>query len=358
MEQWYHSGIEGYCKAAAKMMGLPNDASGWGNFGRDLFGDDRFDDPVKASRTWTLSRSRKQSRSNRPTLFEKSWLGRSGADCETAAVSACARSIADASGESMLHTLYQEGYLRFATGFSDEVLPAIADGFRTERYHSADILRFSQGIDELLGALRPSSPSTFTNFVTSLVAALIYGPGHPLARVYTGDSTILRVDDTIGTGDVGVDFDADESSLRITQLFNESAAYLGYSELFGDEKVIFLGRGSDEARYREKCNPQFAADISDRQPVFYPIANTHKRTSNEHGAIARLGDTWYYHDFSTNGSYVENGGAQYCVHGGIAAIQPGDRLHLGLPAPSESDEATYQLSTALLISFNVDEAAL
>ena len=74
MARWYHSGIEGYCKSAAQLMGLPDDQSGWGNFGNDLFADGRFDDPVKTSKTWTLSRSRKSGRSNRPMLFEKSWL--------------------------------------------------------------------------------------------------------------------------------------------------------------------------------------------------------------------------------------------------------------------------------------------
>lgn len=356
MIQWYHSGIEGYCKSAAQLMGLPDDQSGWGNFGNDLFGDGRFDDPVKASKTWTLSRFRKQGRSNRPMLFEKSWVGESGLDYEYPAVIACANAIADPDNDSMLFNMYKSNYLSFAMGFHDTVLPAIADGFRTERYHSSDIARFSQTLDVLLGELRPSRPKTLLNFARSLVAGLIYGPNHFLARISGGDATSLRTQS--GTTDSDSYGDVDETSIRITQLFSDNSAYMGYSELFDDGKVIFLGRNSDAKLFLEKCNPAFAEEVEGLEAVFYPISNAHRRTSNEHAAIARLGGTWYYHDFSTNGSFIDDGKSRNPVHGGMAIVNPGDRICLGLEDPSSSGEDRYRMATVVLVSFNIQETSL
>ena len=356
MDHWYHSGIEGYCKSAAQLAGMPDDASGWGNFGNDLFGDGRFDDPIKASKTWTLSRSRKQGRSNRPMLFEKSWLGVGGTDYELRAIAACVYNLSNNADKSMLYSVYQSDYLRFAAEFKNSVLVAIQDGFSTERYHSTDIARFSQNIDRLLGDLSPSDPRTFRNFATPLVAALIYGPAHVLACADQGEQTVSHSPNSEPTE--ALDYNIDESSIRISQLFGDNSMFMGYSELFGDDKVVFLGRGSKLDQFLAKCNPEFVSEIAGKQPVFFPIAHSHKRTSNAHGAIARLGETWYYHDFSTNGSYIENNGIRNAVRDSIALLQPGDCIHLGSSLPVASNEITYHLSSVVLISFNVTESSL
>lgn len=356
MTQWYHSGIEGYCKATARMMGLPDNNSGWGNFGRDLFADGRFDDPVKASKTWTLSRFRKQGRSNRPALFENSWLGKNGVEYDIDAIHACARSICSAETDSALGTLYQDNYLTFASGFRSTVLPAIEDGFHTERYHSADIARFSQGMDTLLGELNPSLPQTFRNFVVALVAGLVYGPTHVVAQSKTNSATLRGVDKI---EKLLVDLpEAETIGIRLTLLLGDNATYTGYSETFDEHKAILFGRNADVEAYLQKCDPVFTKDIEDRELVVFPIANTHRSTSKEHGILAHIGDTWYFHDFSANGSCISNVGQHRSVSGGIAALVPGDILHLGQTEPSEDAEATYRLSTAVLVSFNLNDTVL
>ena len=356
MTQWYHSGIEGYCKAAAQMMGLPDNNSGWGNFGSDLFADGRFDDPVKASKTWTLSRFRKQGRSNRPTLFEKSWLDASGNDVDIDAIHACARSICDARTDSALLNLYQANYLTFATGFRTTVIPAIEDGFRTERYHSASIARFTQGLDMLLGELNPSVPQTFRNFVIPLVAGLVYGPGHIVAQANTGSATFDSAEQELEKLFEGSD--ADTATIRLTQLFSDTFGFTGYSELFDEDTAVFLGRNAEIASYLEKCNSKFAEEIIGRNHIVFPIAGTHKNTSKEHGVIACIGNTWYFHDFSSNGSYVENAGGCREVHDSITALIPGDRICLGQTEPADNSAKTHHLSTMILASFNVNESVL
>lgn len=357
MEQWYHSGIEGYCKAAARLMGLPDNNSGWGNFGRDLFADGRFDDPVKANRTWTLSRFRQLGRSNRPMLFEKSWLDASGPDFELDAIHACAHSICADENSSTLATLVRGDYLTFATGFRASVLPAIEDGFKTERYHSADIARYVQGLDERLGELRPSVPQTLRNFVIPLVAGLIYGPDHAVAQAHANSVTLRRgqkADDALKDT-----IEADASTIRIMQLFDAGLARTGYTELFDDSQVILLGRGSDVERYWAKCDEMFASEVAGRKTIVFPIASAHKSTSNEHGMLARIGDTWFFHDFSANGSFIVSADeAVQSVHDEIVTVQPGDRICLGSEETSSNVVQDYQLCTTLLVSFSVEETTL
>ena len=359
MKQWHHSGLEGYCKAAAQMMGLPGNNSGWGNFGRDIFADGRFDDPVKASKAWTLSRFRHLGRSNRPKLFEESWLGRSGVDCELEAVHACVHNMCSSSSDSALYDLYRGASHTFAADFHRIVLPAIEDGFVTERYHPADIERFRQGIDKALGNLNPSYPQTFRTFAIPLVAGIIYGPDHAAAQSGSSTATLRsphRTDSDLYEPDV------DTSVINLTQVFDDELGLIGYSGVFEEDTIVFLGRNTDIDAYTEACSPAILEAATLKHPLVFPISHVHKSTSKEHGAIVRIGDTWYFYDFSSNGSYIRNGGQVTPVHNRIVALSPGDRLCLGLHEPAddetETGNARYRLATTLLVSFKVEETDL
>ena len=355
MQQWYRSGIEGYCKAAAQMMGLPDNNSGWGNFGRDLFADGRFDDPAKASKTWTLSRFRTQGRSNRPKLFEDSWLGKHGTDCDFEAIHACVHAMCSTTGDSALHDLYLGSPETFPIDFHRIVLPALADGFAAERYHPADIAQFSQSIDKALEKLDPSLPQTFRTFAIPLVAGVIYGPGHVMARSTANTATIHasreRAD---GEPTCAVDYE----TIILTQIFEDDAGLVGNSIAYGDDRVILLGRSPDVARYVDACDDELSRVIERAEPVPFPVSHTHVSTSNAHGVIARIGGIWYFHDFSSNGSYVHNAHQPSAVHHGAVALAPGDRIYLGLTELPENDSSAYLEATTVLVSFKLDEANL
>ena len=354
MQQWYRSGIEGYCKSAAHMMGLPDNNSGWGNFGRDLFADGRFDDPVKASKTWTLSRFRSQGPSNRPKLFEDSWLGEHGRDRELTAVHTCVHHMCIDEGESSLYELFQSSPETFPAGFHGIVLPAIAEGFSAERYHPSDIERFTQGIDKALGKLDPSLPQTFRNFAIPLVAGLIYGPDHAIARSSTNSATLRK-----GGGDEAGDSplsSIDSETIVLTQLFSDDAGLVGHSSTFGSECAILLGRDSDAGSYLSACDGELGEAIAQRTPRLFPISHTHKSTSKAHGVIVRLEESWYYCDLSTNGTFIQNEHCPSAVHRGIATLTPGDRIYLGLSEPPTGDPVSFHLATTILVSFKVDEA--
>lgn len=356
MQQWYRSGIEGYCKAAAKAMGLPDNNSGWGNFGRDLFADGRFDDPAKASKTWSLSRFRAQGRSNRPNIFEESWLHEHGRGYELEAIHTCVHGMCGKESDSALYELYQSMPDAFASKFHDVVLPAIADGFVAERYHPSDIARFSQGIDKALRKLDPERRQTFRNFAIPLVAGIIYGPDHAVAQSGTNSATYRGAhdDQTDELPAISVDY----SSIVLTQLFSEDAGLIGHSIPFGADRAVFLGRDSNLASYIEACDDAFASAIEGKEPILFPISHVHKSTSRAHGIIANIEGGWYYYDLSSNGSYIANPKQPSSVHSGFAALVPGDRIHLGVSEPPEGNPSDYLQATTVLVSFKVDEGGM
>lgn len=353
MQNWYRSGIEGYCKAAARMMELPDNNSGWGNFGRDLFADGRFDNSAQASKTWTLSRSRAQGRSNRPSIFEESWLGKHGQDCELDAVHACVHGMCGSLSDSALYELYRSSSDTFATNFHSMVLPAIAEGFAAERYHPSNIARFSQGIDRALGKLDYMLPQTFRNFAIPLVAGLIYGPDHPIARSHTNSATFQPAGLSV-TGCLPPEA-IDYSTIVLTQLFSNNAGFVGHSISYDSDCAILLGRNSDFASFIDGCDDTFANALESKQPIAFPISHAHKSTSRAHGMIARIDEHWYFIDISSNGSYIENANEPSSVHRGIVALAPGDRIYLGLAEPPTSDSAAYLQASTVLVSFKVDE---
>ncbi len=355
MQQWYRSGIEGYCKAAAQMMGLPDNNSGWGNFGRDLFADGRFDDPAKASKTWTLSRFRTQGRSNRPKLFEDSWLDRHGENCDFEAIHACVHEMCSETGDSALYDLYLGSPETFSAKFHRIVLPAIADGFAAERYHPADIAQFGQGLDKALEKLDPSLPQTFRTFAIPLVAGVIYGPDHVMARS-TGNTATLHA--SWGKADNEPVCGIDEDVIILTQIFGNDVGLVGNSIAYGDDRAILLGRSADVARYIDACDDELTRIVEQSEPVLFPIAHTHVSTSNAHGVVARIDGTWYFYDRSSNGSYVQNAHRPSAVHHGAVALAPGDRIYLGLTELPEDDPSAYLNATTVLVSFRVDEAQL
>jgi len=356
VRQWYRSGLEGYCKAAAQAMGLPADNSGWGNFGRDLFPDGRFDDSAKASKTWVLSRYRAQGRSNRMKLFEQGWLGTHGQECEFEAIHACVHSLCAKENDSTLRELYLHAPDSFAGMFHDVVLPAIEEGFEAERYRPSDIACFAQGIDRALSELDSSLPQTFRSFAIPLVAGVIYGPDHAAARAGAETATLRAFGDADAFDMPAAAIDT--STIVLTQLFSGDAGVVGYSGAFDEGQAVLLGRGFDAVSYAGECGERLAADLEGKSPVQFPISHTHRSTSKAHGVIARISGSWYYHDLSTNGSYIENASQASTVHHGAVALAPGDRIYLGLSEPPEGDPSAFHLATAILVSFKLDETGL
>ena len=353
MRQWYRSGLEGYCKACAQVMGLPDNNSGWGNFGRDIFCDGRFDDSAKASKTWVLSRFRAQGRSNRLKIFEESWLGKHGRDFELEAIHTCVHTMSARTGDSTLYELLQSAPDTFAKDFHNVVLPAIAEGFEAERYHPSDIACFLQGIDYALENIDVTLPQTFRNFAIPLVAGLIYGPDHAAARSGVNTVTVReKGDESSALPQAAVDM----SSIILTQLFCDDAGLIGYSGTYDKDHAIFLGRDLDFTNFANVCDGELASAIEQKKPIAFPLSHTHTSTSRAHGVIVRTGDNWYYYDLSTNGSYVENVHQPSSVHRGAVALAPGDRIYLGLGEPPANDAATYRLATAILVSFKLDES--
>ena len=334
-------------------MGLPDNNSGWGNFGRDLFCDNRFDNPAKASKTWVLSHSRAQGRSNRLNLFEESWLGKHGQDCEFEAIHACVHEMGKKDSDATLYELYLSSPETFAASFHDVVLPAISEGFEAERYHPSDIACFVQGVDYVLGNLNASLPQTFRSFAIPLVAGLIYGPSHVAARAGVNTATVGGSCDD--AADVLPSAAVDASSIVLTQLFDDDAGYIGHSGTFGDDYAIFLGRSLELGSYLDACDDELSQAIEGKEPIVFPVAHTHTSTSRAHGMITRIGESWYYHDLSANGSYVQNAHQPSAVHCGAVALAPGDRIYLGLGAEPENSAEAFRLAAAVLVSFRLDE---
>lgn len=78
MSEWYHSGIEGYCKAAADLLGNRRDGDSVLGLCRDLF-PDRVTG-TNLAHAWTLSSQRVGDRRCRQKVFETLWLNSIGVD--------------------------------------------------------------------------------------------------------------------------------------------------------------------------------------------------------------------------------------------------------------------------------------
>lgn len=366
MAEWYHSGIEAYCKSAAALAEMKG-SGGWSAFGSDLL-PSRFDRADKATKTWTLSRFRRGS-GNRLSVFEDEWLQKINTSTEydvreNLAVKSCVNNLIastaqhDEAESPLAALLFREGNYRFATEFAESVVPAIASGFQTEGYHSSDITRFKQDIIELVGDLRAGDKEAFRAFGTSLTAALIYGPGHRLTMRNRPERTVWRNENE----SVLEWIPEDNGNIVISQLFASGFSYIGYSEQFTQDNVIFFGRSGNLGDYIRACEeylPQtdksLIQDITAKSKIVFPIARGHSLVSNAHGLLVHQGQNWYFLDYSSNGTSITSRGEERFVHLNGTAIEPGDRIRLGTDC---SDPQTcYQHAATVLVSFCVNDQA-
>lgn len=394
----FHSGIEGYCKMAAKMLGEPNNTTGWLPFCRDILPDRA---QKNLTRVWTFSNDRNQGRSCRQSLFENQWLEHvrttyereaellargerpvegfrtieAGGAYERQILSskstherrrlvrmryerdALRRCVAhmvrkaasyDGSQTSCVSLVYVDD---FPAEFFRTVIPAIERGFVSERYHPSAARQFSITINDLLtqaqaGLLRENPNYVpFGRLVTALFAGLVYGPNHPIATGKPWNATehfhpyraAQRVD--------GV-------AIRVTQVFDPELAYEGYSEVYRPEQAVFFGRSAKLEDFLAACrrrfgdNRPFLKEISTREAIMFPIAESHEAVGNVHGMLLCEGDVWRFYDFgSTNGTSIQSRQGSQGIDGTMT-VRPGDLVRLG--APSTADDANVFWSAAVM----------
>lgn len=354
MDRWYHSGLEGYCKAAA-VLARYDENTGAAIFGCDLFSPDRFDKQDMRNRTWTLSRYRR-GRSNRPAVFEGTWLAPDAAraDRELQAIGACVDRIADdgIGGPSALKELVLDTTIDIVPALNESILPAIAAGFKTEGYSHASVATFCQVAEELLDKVDLTADSGLRPFARMLVAALIYGPQHPLALNRPYNATVLVTEDEVdGYQDASA---VAGDTIRLTQVYSDDGAYCGFSDEYTQGDVVFFGRSPHLRDYLERCDEPEYEEIKEllegKNPIVFPVAAAHRKTSNVHGALARYGSGWYYYDLaSTNGTMVEQAGRAISV-AGLCGIRAGARICLGGLA-GDTDEDLYHDAAVVLVSY-------
>ena len=256
----------------------------------------------------------------------------------------------------------------FPVKFFTMVIPAIERGLLSERYRSSDIRQFvltlngtvyraHNGLKRFLGGEADTDLDPFFGFVTALFAGLIYGPDHPLAVSRQWDDTPEDL-----FGDEG-DYDLERregTTIRVTQVFDDAGIQTGYSELFRPMQVVFFGRSPNVDQYLEQCESIFPEEsdtleaISVREKVVYPIAY-HLAVSNKHAMMLCQDDVWWLYDLeSTNGTSVATSDGIINIEG-LAKIEPGDRIRMGIPAEARGANVYYDAAT-LLVTLNVDLA--
>ena len=391
-----HSGIEAYCKTAAELCDMPAKMTSWASFAEELFPEMPLSGP-KATRIWTMSPVRGTGKSNRLKEFEKGWLngedagaradaavedergrlnrslekneearcrGKAEFECEKSAIDSCFKNL-DGSIESSMVWVLVSGFDSFAVCFHADMLPAIQKGFRSEGYEESDIRVFSNVIDQLASELDASSPLIVNgrsrlplrNFIKTLFAALIYGPGHPLARNQPDEET----SDYSAENRQDLNFEWD--TISITQLIESHGAYVGDTLRCESDTAIFIGRSAQTSDYLDKCKELFEADgevlslIEESKAAVFNILNRFSNTSNVHGLILFNGNSWDYYDLeSSNGTFFGRDGAARLVTEGFLVSRPGDILFLGA-APSPEDGSIPSKAATLLLSCHVDSGS-
>ncbi|MDO4805721.1 MAG: FHA domain-containing protein [Coriobacteriales bacterium] len=96
MDEWYHSGIEGYCKAAADLLGDRKDGDSVLGLCRDMFPDRVAG--TSLSHIWTASSLRNGDRKCRQRVFEMLWLNEVGVEVYRAEAELFARGECPESG--------------------------------------------------------------------------------------------------------------------------------------------------------------------------------------------------------------------------------------------------------------------
>lgn len=404
----YHSGIEGYCKTAAKMLGNPASRDSWLPLCKEILSD-RTKNTL--TRVWKLSNQR-HGRSCRLTLFEKCWLDvsyktyqeearslyeegevptqgyrtiKSGSTyqdmlqnafdkseldrmatqkCEADAIEACvdnlvrlAASSDDTEDASPFVSLVLSD--NFAVGFYTQVMPAIEQGFYAERYSASDVRQFLDALNNLLEAAQFGLRAQQTDYeplrrlAKSLFAALVYGPGHPMATDNSPDATSTYFE-----------FEGKQhmpgTSIRLTQVFSKDLLHTGMSVVCGESDVVFLGRSNDEDLFVRECGKAHGRNVqkvvAKRSKVLFTIHDTHEAVSNQQGMLLCENGAWWYYDIdSHNGTSIQSSESIVPVQS-VIKVLPGDLIRLGAPANTNADDLNvYNAAAVLRVTHHVDE---
>lgn len=365
MFEWCHSGIEGYCKAAAEMLGdeTKKKSAQWLPFCNDIF-KTRTDKDITS--VWTMSHDRSTSggRSNRQTVFEKQWLNgryiktyideaeeafrrswdyeglstiskesdyakvleacgtkeerrqKAILKCEDDAICACIAYMLDTDEngefvhEPAMPDLVSQG--DFPEKFYSSVMRAIERGFVSERYKPSEIQQFMTTLNDQLYSAADSMIDSdneyagFRNFARSLIAGLVYGPDNIIALARPWDATHDYREVNYLPATQG-------EAIRVTQIFDNDLRQIGYSEVYRPSQVVFFGRCPEPDKYKEALSGILAKDgglsidLDSKEQIVFPIAYTHVQTSNVHGMLVYENAAWRLYDFaSTNGTSVES----------------------------------------------------
>ncbi|MDO4538458.1 MAG: FHA domain-containing protein [Coriobacteriales bacterium] len=409
MYDWCHSGLEGYCKAAATLLGEEASDDVVLRLCQDLLPDRSA---KNLTRAWTFSNVRR-GRDCRQSIFEKAWLdGRHGkvyaqeatdfvkgvlpakgfatipqdseyalllqtarnlTECEDIAIRRCEADAIEACVDGIVELSQDDdksfaeervAYIasivmldHFSELFFDEVVPAIERGFLSERYSSADARQFVMTLGSLMdGAHRSvmaedSDFEEYRAFLRVLVAGLVYGPRHPLAIDREWDET----DEYRPYHGTPV---AEGTTIRLTQVFDADAVYTGYSDLLRSSQLMFFGKSPRVEEYLRHCRELFCDDqellalLRTREATVFPMA-LHDAVSNMHGMLVCEGDVWRLYDLgSTNGTSIESADHASAVKN-LIEVRPGDRIRLGAPANAD-DANVYWSAATILVSLNID----
>ena len=241
------------------------------------------------------------------------------------------------------------------------MLPAIERGFVSERYHPTVAHQFTLTINEpMLKAhisIRQDSPTFdwLTEFLTILVAGLIYGPDHPLATFSAWNATGTYM--TVTSSERFT-----STTLRITQVFDNNSNYEGYSVKLSPDQALFFGRSANVDDFYKSCDELFGKNslmtnlIKSKTAIQFPISEVHDAVSIKHGMLLFQGGEWRYYDLnSSNGTSIKTAQDRQAIDATIT-IRPGDVLRLGAPVNTDdtNDTSIYLSAAAIRVTCYVD----
>lgn len=367
MKEHYYSGLEGLCRSLARISSPDPEARVQeAVIARDIFnGADRFDKDYNVSRTWRLVPKRRTSK------FILAWTDEADqrrvkaalatydravyAEHERRALARCVEAMV--SGEAAgcapdeEPTTIRDLLLALPSPVArlrDDVVPALVDGFFTERYRHSAVNAFQRDMDQLLDRVVRLDDFALRKLLARLVAAAVFGPCHPLSLSAERMGTVGPDDDPLpldpATGD----------EVLLTQVYDDRFATVGTSLGFGAGCALFVGRSSDVDVYLrrlevlEGCSA-VADQVRRLETEVFRIPDDNGSVSNYHGVAFHNGEAWVFCDLgSTNGTVIE-GADRPVLADPLCVLAPGDRLVLGTRQPC-CDASDYNAAATLIFS--------
>lgn len=363
MKEHCYSGLEGLCRSLAALATAdPGHPVSEAVFGRDVFnGSARFDTNYGVSRTWRLVPVRRIGQfilawtppsevaavKKRLATYERGVY----ATYERRALAACVEALAgegDGDGDDAPTSLRDAlaALPSPVAALRDEVIPAVVDGFFTERYPLAAINSFQRDMDQLLDRIVRLDDFGLRKLLARLVAAVVFGPGHRLALSSDVLATESPDDDPLPVAP------AEARRVALTQAFDARMAVVGASLSFDDGCAMFVGRSSDVCAYRERLDAcagcgRVAELVRALDAQVFRLADDNRAVSNVHGVVFNNGAAWAYCDLGSSNGSVICGPDGDLLADPLRVLAPGDRLVLGTGAPCF--DATDYCSAATLV---------